>query len=120
MAPVARGISDRQEDRAVLTSRSLEGLLTPRIPVDGIVCMLEEVRTALTRKAVRHGNPQALCAQSRAGSGGTDVTAHLCVRGGELNSPEEDDGGHVDPQKKHDNGGDVAVDVRPSRRVAHK
>ena len=52
VAPVARRVADRQEDRLVLRSRLVERFARPRIPVDGIVRVLEQVRTALAREPV--------------------------------------------------------------------
>ena len=44
VAPVARGVADGEEDRAVLVARAGERLLPPRVPVDRVVGVLEEVR----------------------------------------------------------------------------
>src|ERR1700730_11947113 len=40
VTPVAGGIADREEDRLVLAPGLLEGFVAPRIPVDGIMCVL--------------------------------------------------------------------------------
>jgi hypothetical protein len=45
MAPVARGIADREKDGLVLPEGTGERLITPRVPVYGIRCMLEKVGT---------------------------------------------------------------------------
>ena len=52
VAPVAGGVADREEDRLVLASCRLEGLLTPRVPVDGVVGMLEQVGALLAGEPV--------------------------------------------------------------------
>ena len=55
VAPMARGISDREEDRFVLVPGSPQCLGTPRVPVDGVLGMLQQVRTRLVCEAVGHG-----------------------------------------------------------------
>jgi hypothetical protein len=52
VAPVTRGVADREKDRLVLGLRARERLLTPRIPVHRVVRVLEEVRTGLCRQSV--------------------------------------------------------------------
>src|SRR5438477_12306016 len=52
MAPVASGVADREQDRLVVRSRPPERLLAPRVPVDGVVRVLEEVRARLPGEAV--------------------------------------------------------------------
>ncbi len=54
VAPVAGGVTDRDEQRAVLLARAREGLLAPGVPVDRIVLVLEEVRRGLSGQAVGH------------------------------------------------------------------
>ena len=44
VAPVARRVADRQKDRLVLLPRPLERLVAPRIPVHGVVRVLQQVR----------------------------------------------------------------------------
>ena len=56
VAPVARRVADRQEDRLVLAARLLEGLVAPRVPVNGIVFVLEEVRTLFGGETVWHSS----------------------------------------------------------------
>jgi hypothetical protein len=41
MAPVTRRITYAQEDRLVLLARNCERLLAPRIPVDGVMSVLQ-------------------------------------------------------------------------------
>src|SRR5207248_1643071 len=55
VAPVAGRIADREENWPVVLVRERQGLLAPRVPVDGVVLVLEEVRRALARKPVGHG-----------------------------------------------------------------
>src|SRR4051794_33595774 len=53
MAPVARGVADRQEDRPVELPGATKRLRRPRIPIDGVVRVLEKVRTRFGGKPVR-------------------------------------------------------------------
>ena len=54
VAPVARRVADREEDRLVLAPRCRERLVAPRIPVHRIVGVLQQIGTALARQPVRH------------------------------------------------------------------
>ena len=54
VAPVARRVADRQEDRLVLQPRASERLVAPRIPVHRVVRVLQEVRTLLGGQSIRH------------------------------------------------------------------
>ena len=54
VAPVAGGVADRDEQRLVLRPRARERLLAPRVPVDGVVLVLEEVGAGLVGEPVRH------------------------------------------------------------------
>ncbi len=56
VAPVARRVADGEEDRPVLLPRAGERLLAPRVPVDGVVRVLEEVRARLASQPV-HAPP---------------------------------------------------------------
>src|ERR1700688_2754900 len=53
MAPVASGITDREKDQFRLGLRPLESLRSPRIPIHGIVSVLEKVRRFLVNQPVR-------------------------------------------------------------------
>jgi hypothetical protein len=53
MAPVAGRVPDREKDRFVFSPSFLEGLITPREPVDWIVSVLEKIGTLLVDEAVR-------------------------------------------------------------------
>ena len=53
VAPVTRRIADREKDRLVLPPRFREGFLAPRIPIDRIVRVLEQVRRLLLRETIR-------------------------------------------------------------------
>ena len=44
VAPVAGRVADGEQDRLVLRARLREGLVAPRVPVDRVVRVLEEVR----------------------------------------------------------------------------
>jgi hypothetical protein len=52
VAPVAGRVADGEEDRPVLTSRPLERLVAPGVPVDGVVGVLEEVGARLLGETV--------------------------------------------------------------------
>ena len=54
VAPVARRVADRQEDRLVFAAGSLEGLVAPWIPVHGVAGMLKQVGAVLARETI-HG-----------------------------------------------------------------
>ena len=78
VAPVAGGIPDRQENRFVFAPGLRKGLLAPRIPVDRIVRVLQQVGTGFVDKIValpviRHQlhNLQWLRRLQCNGSGGT-------------------------------------------------
>jgi len=50
---MARGVSDAKKDWFILTPGAGERFLTPGIPVDGIVLMLEKVRRLLGSEPIR-------------------------------------------------------------------
>jgi hypothetical protein len=52
VAPVAGRVADAEQDRLVVAAGALERLLAPRVPVDGVVRMLQQVRRGLARQAV--------------------------------------------------------------------
>ena len=56
VAPVAGRVADGEEDRPILRPRPVEGLRTPRIPVDGVLRVLEQVRARLARQSVRRAH----------------------------------------------------------------
>ena len=55
VAPVAGRVADRDEQRLLLVARAGQRLLAPRVPVDGVVLVLEEVGGGLVGEAV-HGH----------------------------------------------------------------
>jgi hypothetical protein len=55
MAPVAGGVADGDEQGLVLGAGPGQGLLPPRVPVHGIVLVLEKVGGGLGSQAVGHG-----------------------------------------------------------------
>ena len=59
VAPVARGVPDRQEDGTVLGAGLFEGLVTPGVPVDRIVRVLAEVGARLRGQSVHPCEPTA-------------------------------------------------------------
>ena len=52
VAPVARRVADRQEDRLVLGARPRQRLFAPRVPIDRVVGVLEQVRAGLAGESV--------------------------------------------------------------------
>ncbi len=54
MAPVTGGVADADQHRFVLALRCLQCFLPPRIPIDGIVLVLEEIGARLACQPVRH------------------------------------------------------------------
>ena len=63
VTPMARGVADREQDRLVLFSRARECLVPPRMPVHGIVGVLQEVGARLPGETV-HGVTVATCARA--------------------------------------------------------
>ena len=72
VAPVARGVADREEDRPVEQLRPGERVAAPREPVDRVVGVLEQVGARLAGEAVGHG-PSVAHAESVSRTG---VRAH--------------------------------------------
>ena len=56
VAPVARRVTDAQQDRLPFPLRELERVRPPLVPVDRVVGMLLEVRTRGIAEAVGHGS----------------------------------------------------------------
>jgi hypothetical protein len=52
VAPVAGGVADRQQDRLVLLAGPLQRLRPPRVPVDGVPGVLQQVRAGLLDQPV--------------------------------------------------------------------
>ena len=52
VAPVARRVADRQEDGLPLLAGPRESLLSPRVPIDRVACMLQQVGAAFAGEAV--------------------------------------------------------------------
>ncbi len=59
VAPVARAVADREQDRLVLGARAGQGVLPPRVPVHRVVGVLEEIRARLAREPVHAGTVAA-------------------------------------------------------------
>ena len=53
VAPVAGGIAHRKEHRLVFAQRLFERLLAPRIPIHGIVGVLQQVGTLLVAQSIQ-------------------------------------------------------------------
>jgi hypothetical protein len=56
VTPVTGGVADAQKDRFVLAPRSFKGLIAPRIPLDWIVGVLQQIRAGFVYEMVRHVN----------------------------------------------------------------
>ena len=54
VAPVTRGVPDREQDGLVLGTRPGERFLAPGIPIDGIARVLPEVRAGDPRETIGH------------------------------------------------------------------
>ena len=54
VAPVAGGVADAQQDRLVFALGGLQRLGSPRVPVDGVIGVLEEVGARFVGEAVGH------------------------------------------------------------------
>ena len=54
VAPVTGGVADAQEDRFVFLLGPLERLSSPRVPINRILGVLEQVRTRFFSEAIRH------------------------------------------------------------------
>jgi hypothetical protein len=52
VAPVARGVADRQQDRLVLAPRERQGFRAPFVPVDRVAGVLAQVRARRPRQSV--------------------------------------------------------------------
>ncbi len=52
VAPVARGVADRQQHRPVLVARPVEGLVAPGVPVHRVLGVLAEVEARLARETI--------------------------------------------------------------------
>jgi hypothetical protein len=56
VAPVASGVADAQKYWFVLFVGFHEGFLSPWIPVNGVVCVLEQVWALLVDESIRFGH----------------------------------------------------------------
>src|SRR5699024_2326366 len=56
VAPVTRGVPDAEQHGDVTSSRLGERVVTPLVPVDGVVGVLQQVRRCAVHQAVRHGS----------------------------------------------------------------
>jgi len=56
MAPVTGAVAHREKNRLVLAARRFKRFGSPRVPVDGVVLMLQKIRRSFVGQAVgRHG-----------------------------------------------------------------
>ncbi len=78
VAPVARGVPDREEHRQVMLTCAPERLRSPRIPVDRVVRVLQQVRAGLPCQPVRAHSPH----RTRRGSVRDPGFSPDLVRGG--------------------------------------
>ena len=54
MAPMAGRVADRKKDRFVFVASALQRLFTPRIPIHGVLGVLQEVGTGFVSEAIGH------------------------------------------------------------------
>src|SRR5205085_10227803 len=52
MTPMTGRVADAQKDRLVLSPRFSQSLFAPRIPVHGVVCVLQEIRAGLVLQTI--------------------------------------------------------------------
>ena len=52
MAPMTGGIADAKEDWFVFGIGFIKGFLSPRVPIYGVMGMLQEIRTFLVYKSI--------------------------------------------------------------------
>ena len=52
MAPMARGIADGEQNRLSGVACEVEGVIVPRVPINGVFSVLEEVRAGFVAEAV--------------------------------------------------------------------
>ena len=102
VAPVASRVSNREKHRFVALSCGVEGVLPPRVPMDRIICMLEQGRlcSPARRLFMWHGSSRLMSRRILPG------------RRRELDAPQQDDRGEIDPEKEDDHGRDRAVNAR--------
>jgi hypothetical protein len=55
MTPVTGGIANGQKDGFVLVTGTAEGFFSPRVPVYGVVGMLQQVGRVFVGKSIGHG-----------------------------------------------------------------
>ena len=68
VAPVARRVADRQQDRDVALARRGQRLGPPRVPVHGVVLVLEQVGRGLARQTVGHASEARAAERGRCGA----------------------------------------------------
>jgi hypothetical protein len=56
VAPMTRGIANREKDRFVFPTRFGKSILAPRIPIDWIMSVLEKVGRLFLRQSIRMSN----------------------------------------------------------------
>ncbi len=83
VAPVARAVADRQQNRLVLGAGSGEGLVAPRVPVDRVRGVLEEVRARFLGEAVHDSAIILACATKNSRS----VPSTAAASGGPCSRP---------------------------------
>ena len=103
VAPVARRVANREEDRLVLAGGRGKRLVAPREPVHRVVGVLQQIRTALAREKIRHES-----ARSSALS--------LAYAARHFHAVEQDDRGEIHPHQKRDDRRDGSVDAE-SREI---
>ncbi len=67
VTPVACGVADRKQNRFVLLPRGFERRFVPRLPVDGIIRVLQQVRARFGAQRIAHEHTIATAADAAAG-----------------------------------------------------
>ena len=120
VAPVAGGVADREQDRPVLAPRPRERLLAPRIPVDRVLGVLEQVRARLggepvhARTSLTPRNLVSISARVRDESS-RQSSGRESGAGRPLDRPPDDELGELGPRDAVGAG-----DVQRSRQVERR
>ena len=76
VAPVTRGVADREQHRFVLLPGEFEGFVAPWVPVNRVVGVLQQVRAGLGGESIRHDGDSLLNCRPGAASQPGDAAEH--------------------------------------------
>jgi hypothetical protein len=57
MAPVARAVTNAEENRFIFSFGTGEGFITPRVPINRIFSVLVQIRAGFVLEAIQEGLP---------------------------------------------------------------